>query len=397
LPTNGTAASAADSEHLLARQQVHELLPLARAMNASDVQLATQTERSEATCVCDPGFIKTGVEWIEGEDLCIVPETLAAFLTGFLFALSVLILLVLVPSTVYSMNAKLKTKSNRAKILRGLIARLCLVLFAGGNAVWSSVLFFAILDSKMVAEHEARKVARLVSWMYCICFIFISIVLVIQLEKYYRFTFKGKTPPFMFLALKILHSLILFGCALAVAAYGSSHEILLYSTQVALVETSLFFFLFCVLFQRCFLAIKMDIRKAAGKSKSKVQNQKLRSSIKQISKLQVATFAPAAVCIVCGRCCGTSPVFLRVHVFVSSTLSIIILLSIGAMQLDYFRRAYIKKLKKIARTLKELERRGMRLDSKWAKIKAYATQSSVAPVSAASSSLQHSQPILSDS
>ena len=60
-------------------------------------------------------------------------------------------------------------------------------------------------------------------------------------------------------------------------------------------------------------------------------------------------------------------------------------------------KSYIKKLKKIARKLKELERRGIRLDSKWAKIKAYATQSSVAPVSAASSSLQHSQPILSDS
>ena len=69
------------------------------------------------------------------------------------------------------------------------------------------------------------------------------------------------------------------------------------------------------------------------------------------------------------------------------------LFGMGAMQLDFFRRAYLKQMKKIARTLKELERRGIKLESKWAKIKAYATQSSVAPVSVVPSSPKEDSPL----
>ena len=130
-------------------------------------------------------------------------------------------------------------------------------------------------------------------------------------------------------------------------------------------------------------------------ARSEKQQKKLENSIKQINKLRLATFLPAGAAIVLLFSCGMIPQLYRFTWLAVCIISIILELCILAMQLDYFRRAYTKQMKKIARTLKELERRGVKLELKWAKIKAYAaTQSSVAPVSIVPSSPNNAKPIL---
>ena len=78
------------------------------------------------------------------------------------------------------------------------------------------------------------------------------------------------------------------------------------------------------------------------------------------------------------------PVLFRVHYLSACCTNILVQSSMVIMQLDFLRRSYLKHLEKLARTLKELERRGLQLEPKFAKIvKAYAPvqSSAVAPAS----------------
>ncbi len=366
---------------------------VAAATMAQDAAQAIQERYFERTCVCEPGWIKTGIEWTEGEDLCLVPETMAIFLSGLLFALSLILLVILVPSTIYSMKIKLNKSASRSKLLRGLVVRLCLVMYPVVNATWSSVLLFAILDSKMIVQHEAEIVAQRITCLYFASSIPMSVVASTQCEKYYRFTFKEKTPRLMFSAIRSLYSLIFLGCVLAIST-ATGQEMLASGTQAGMVGQSLFYLLVCVLFQRCLMFLKRNVRETALNSNSKVQKKKLGTSIKQLEKLQVANLLPAGILITVGLLSAMIPVLFRVHYLSACCTIILVQSSMVIMQLDFFRRSYLKQKEKLARKLKELERRGLQLESKFAKlIKAYAPAQSnaVAPASVVPSSPAHWQ------
>ena len=218
--------------------------------------------------------------------------------------------------------------------------------------------------------------------------IFISLVVLEQLEKYYRFTFKEKTPRFLFPALKTWHSINLFISALVVLVVtvtnDDSHGRLFFFTRIILIEISFLYVSICVLFQRCFIFLKRNVREAALNASSKVQKKKLGTSIKQLHKLQVANFLPGGILITMGLLSAMIPVLFRVHYLSACCTNILVQSSMVTMQLDFFRRSYLKQKEKLARTLKELERRGLKLESKFAKIiKAYAPaqSSAVAQVS----------------
>jgi hypothetical protein len=237
----------------------------------------------------------------------------------------------------------------------------------------------------MEDEEEAIAVSGAAGALCGLSSIFLTLVVLEQLEKYYRFTFKEKTPRFLFPALKTWHSSTLFISSLVLLVVtvtnDDSHGTILICNRLIMLEGSFLYVSICVLFQRCFGELTSNIRKAAENASSAKQKKKLKNSIKQINKLRLATFTPAGVAIVLLFSCGMIPQLYRVGWLAGFIMYITVELCILAMQLDYFRRAYTKQMKKIARTLKELERRGVKLESKWAKIKAYATQSSVAPVS----------------
>lgn len=116
---------------------------------------------------------------------------------------------------------------------------------------------------------------------------------------------------------------------------------------------------------------------------SKVNQKKLKASIKRnqmlqlvISSVYLSTVTLSLLQLFIADCLRFAQLFI---LFADTTTVSAILL----LQLEFFRKIYTDHMKKLARQLKMLERQGIIFQTKWAKIKAYVTHSSIYSASVA--------------
>lgn len=329
-------------------------------------------------CQCEPGWAKSVLQWEEGEDLCVIPQTPALIIYVILCALSAAAMLSVCASSWYSLRKLVRQNVDRVKVRGAFIRRLCLVCATLGafGASLSGLIPSAYSESHFEMGETACRWLVIATVFYGY---FIFVLMTFQLEKYYRLTFKDKVPRALFPCLHCIQT-ICFCVSVVLSVFSPLKT----CAQFGLISFGLFSTSMIVLYHYGFSRLRFQLKTALkDKNTGKVARKKLQASIKRNKMLQFvvssAFLSGAAIPLVM----TLVPDVFRSGQLLTPLIGIFSMIGVLVLQLDFIHKLYFEHMERLARQLKALERQGVVLKTKWAEIKAYAMPSSVYTASVA--------------